>query len=84
MSSCLRKGSRPSAVICPDGSMWEQHFTPKWCALGTLGLKYTCNYFACSKCHRAYKTCQELKRHQAKHNNDPNKERPCRFSGAFC
>ncbi len=84
MSSCLRKGSRPAAVICPDGTMWVQNFEPKWCAPGTPGRKYTCNYFACSKCHRAYKTCRELKIHQADHINDPNKIRKCTFPCKAC
>lgn len=66
MSSCLRKGSRPYAVICPHTKqMYIQKFEPKCCSLGTPGRKYTCKYFGCEKCHRAYKTCKELKKHQA-------------------
>jgi len=67
MSSCLIKGSIPYAVICPkSGQMWVQGYEPSSCGLGTIGRKYTCKYFACSRCHRAFKTCKELKRHQAR------------------
>ena len=56
MSSCLRKGSIPAAVICPHGGgIWLQGFEPACCALGTPGRRYTCKYFACEKCHRAFK-----------------------------
>ena len=69
MSSCLLKKSIPYAVICPHtGNMWVQQFEPRCCSLGTIGRKYTCKYYACSKCHRAFNTCQELKRHQAVEN----------------
>ena len=83
MSSCLIKGSRPAAVICPDGTMYLQNYAPRWCGLGTPGRKYTCNYFACSKCHRAYKTCQELKRHQATHGGII-KTKPCFIGNIVC
>lgn len=73
MSSCLRKGSIPAAVICPHtNQLYLQHYVPKCCALGTPGRKYTCKYFACEKCHLAFKTCKELKRHQANHSNNIN------------
>ena len=45
--------------------MFIQNFEPKCCALGTPGRRYTCKYFACEKCHRAFNTCQDLKRHKA-------------------
>ena len=67
MSSCLIKGSIPYAVICPcTGCMWVQGYEPKSCGLGTPNRKLTCKYFACEKCHRAFKTCRELKQHQAR------------------
>jgi len=68
MSSCLKKGSVPYAVICPHTNcLFIQGFEPSCCALGTPGRKYTCKYFGCEKCHKAFKTCQELRRHKAKY-----------------
>ena len=67
MSSCLVKGSIPYAVSCPHSDcMWVQGHEPICCSLGTPNRKYTCKYFACSKCYKAFKTCKELKKHQAK------------------
>lgn len=65
MSSCLRKLDKKSAVICPNGQMYVQGHEPKYCALGTPGRRMFCGeFFYCSKCYRAYKTCQELLRHK--------------------
>lgn len=67
MSSCLRKGSIPYAVSCPHSKcMFIQGFEPSCCALGTPNRKYTCKYFGCEKCGRAFKTCKELILHKAK------------------
>lgn len=67
MSSCLRKGSRPYAVICPhSGKIYVQGKEPRCCGLGTPGRKLICKYFACDKCNQAFLTCQELKKHKAK------------------
>jgi hypothetical protein len=68
MSSSLKKGSVPYAIICPhSGCMFIQGYTPPCCSLGTEGRKYTCKYFGCERCHRAFNTCPELKIHQAKY-----------------
>lgn len=66
MAGPRRLDGRP-AVVCPGGCMWLQGFEPKSCSLGTPGRSYFCGtFFVCDKCHRAYKTCKELKKHKEK------------------
>jgi len=79
MSSCLRKGSIPYAVDCPHtGCLYLQNnYTPKCCALGRPNRKLTCKYFLCEKCQKPFKTCQELKKHQA--NNHSTFPKCCRY-----
>lgn len=67
MSSCLKKGSVPYAVWCNHSNCYFiQGFVPRCCGLGTPNRKYTCKYFGCEKCGKAFKTCKELIRHKAK------------------
>jgi hypothetical protein len=77
MSSCLKKGSIPSAIICPNGEMYVQGYEPKWCSLGTPGRKYTCNYFSCEKCHKAFRTCKKLKLHKIHYHSNPFSNKNC-------